>query len=125
MKATEADRQKISLLEKENATLKKDKAALEQKVNMLKEVIQKNRGNLLLCLCGALFFGCLCVESLLVLPTDGTKNHQRELQELKVAAQTVVESIDSAEESSGSLADRLRWFLISLPSTWLKLLGIV
>ena len=125
MKATEADRQKISLLEKENATLKKDKAALEQKVNMLKEVIQKNRGNLLLCLCGALFFGCLCVESLLVLPTDGTENHQRELQELKVAAQTVVESIDSAEESSGSLADRLRWFLISLPSTSLKLLGIV
>ena len=75
--------------------------------------------------CGALFFGCLCVDALLVLSIDGTENHQRKLQELKVAAQTVVESIDSAEESSGSLADRLRWFLISLPSTWLKLLGIV
>ena len=47
MKETEADRQKISLLEAENAALKKDKAALEQRVRMLKEVIQKNRGGLL------------------------------------------------------------------------------
>ena len=39
LKATEADRQKIILLEAKNAALKKDKAALEQKVNMLKEVI--------------------------------------------------------------------------------------
>ena len=63
---------------------------------MLKEVIQKNRGNFLLCLCGALFFGCLCVDAFLVLSIDGTENHQRELQELKVAAQAVVESIGSA-----------------------------
>ena len=42
LKETAADRQRISLLEKENAALKKDKAALEQKVKMLKEVIQKN-----------------------------------------------------------------------------------
>ena len=41
------DRQKISLLEAENAALKKDKAVLDQKVKMLKEVIQKNRGNFL------------------------------------------------------------------------------
>ena len=47
LKATEADRQKIILLEAKNAALKKDKAALEQKVKMLKEVIQKNRGNFL------------------------------------------------------------------------------
>ena len=32
LKATEADRQKIALLEAENAALKKDKAALEQRV---------------------------------------------------------------------------------------------
>ena len=47
LKETEADRQKISLLEAENAALKKDKAALKQRVRMLKEVIQKNRGDLL------------------------------------------------------------------------------
>ena len=47
LKATETDRQKISLPEAENAALKKDKAALKQRVRMLKEVIQKNRGGLL------------------------------------------------------------------------------
>ena len=46
LKTTEADRQKIILLEAENAALKKDNAALEQKIKMLKEVIQKNRGSL-------------------------------------------------------------------------------
>ena len=43
LKATEADRQKITLQEAENAALKKDKATLEQRVRM------KNRGNLLIC----------------------------------------------------------------------------
>ena len=47
LKETEADHQKISLLEAENAALKKGKAALEQRVKMLKEAIQKNRGDLL------------------------------------------------------------------------------
>ena len=47
LKETEAGRQKNSLLEAENAALKKDKAALEQRVRMLKEAIQKNRGGLL------------------------------------------------------------------------------
>ena len=42
LKVTEVDRQKISLLEAENVALKKDKAALEQRVRMLNEVIQKN-----------------------------------------------------------------------------------
>ena len=42
LKVTEADRQKIVLLEAENAALKKDIAALEHKIKMLKEVIQKN-----------------------------------------------------------------------------------
>ena len=51
LKVTEADRQKITLLEAENAALKKDKAALEQKIKMLKEVIQKNRGSFLYFLC--------------------------------------------------------------------------
>ena len=40
--------------------------------------------------------------------TDGTEEHQKELQELRVAAQTVVESVGSAEEFDGSLADRLQ-----------------
>ena len=48
LKTTEADRQKIALLEAKNAALKKDKDALEQRVRMLKEVIQKNRGNFLI-----------------------------------------------------------------------------
>ena len=48
LKKTEADCQKITLLEAENAALKKDKAVLEQRVVMLKEVIQKNRGDLLI-----------------------------------------------------------------------------
>ena len=39
---------------------------------------------------------------------NGTEEHQKELQELRVAAQTVVESVGSAEESDGSLADRLQ-----------------
>ena len=82
---------------------------LDQKVKMLKEVIQKNRGNFLYFLCcGALLFGRLSVDVLLVLSADGTENHQKGLQELRVAAQTVVESIGSAEESSSSLADRLQ-----------------
>ena len=48
LKATEADHQKITPLETENAALKKDKAALDQRVKMLKEVIQKNRGDFLI-----------------------------------------------------------------------------
>ena len=39
---------------------------------------------------------------------DSTEEHQKELQELRVAARTVVESVGSAEESDGSLADRLQ-----------------
>jgi len=50
LKETTMDRQRIGLLEKENANLKKEKAALEHKVKMLKEVIHKNRGNFLSCL---------------------------------------------------------------------------
>ena len=61
LKTIEADRQKITLLEVENAALKKDKAELEQRVRMLKEVIQKNRGNLLICVLRFSFwsYGCL------------------------------------------------------------------
>ena len=40
--------------------------------------------------------------------TDGAQEHQKELQELRVAAQTMVESIGSAEQSDCSLADRLQ-----------------
>ena len=66
LKATEADRQKIALLEAENAALKKDKAALEQRVRMLKEVIQKNRGNLLICVLRLSFFVILVLTSFLL-----------------------------------------------------------
>ena len=61
LKATEADRQKVALLEAENAALKKDKAALEQRVRMLKDVIQNNRGNFLIRVLRFSFwlYGCL------------------------------------------------------------------
>ena len=39
---------------------------------------------------------------------DGTEEHQKELQELQVAAHTVVESIGSTEKYDGSLADWLQ-----------------
>ena len=39
LKETDADRQRIKLLEEENDILKKDKASLEQNVELLKEVI--------------------------------------------------------------------------------------
>ena len=80
LKETAADRRRIGLLEMENAALKKDKAALEQKVKILKEVIQKNRGNFLYYLCcGSLLFSHLGFDVLLVLSTDGTESHQKEL----------------------------------------------
>ena len=80
-----------------------------KKSKMLKEVIQKNRGSFLCCLyCGSLLFSRLGVDVLLVLSTDWTENHHKELQELKVAAQTVVDLVGPAEESSSSLADRLQ-----------------
>ena len=53
-------------------------------------------------------FGRLVVDVLFVFSIDGTDNHQRELQELKVAAQTVVDLVGPAEESGSSLADRLQ-----------------
>ena len=39
---------------------------------------------------------------------DGTEENQKELQKLRVVAQTVVEYVGSAEESDGSLADQLQ-----------------
>ena len=76
---------------------------------MLKEVIQKNRGNFLCYLCcGSLLLGRLFVEVLVVLSTDETESHHREVRELKVAAQTVVDSIGPAEESCSCLANRLQ-----------------
>ena len=66
LEATEADRQRIALLEAENAALKKDKAALEQRVRMLKEVIQKNRGNLLICVLRLSFLVILVLISFLL-----------------------------------------------------------
>ena len=66
LKSIEADRQKIALLEAENAALKKDKAALEQRVRMLKEVIQKNRGSLLICVLRLFFLVILVLTSFLL-----------------------------------------------------------
>ena len=74
LKATEADRQKITLLEAENAALK-DKAALEQRVKMLKEVIQKNRGNLLIYVLRLFLFGYTGAYILFVVNADGTEEH--------------------------------------------------
>jgi hypothetical protein len=42
------------------------------------------------------------------LSIDGTENHQRELQELKVAAQAIVESKGSAEKFAEYLAEASR-----------------
>ena len=53
-------------------------------------------------------FGHMGAYVLFVVATDGTEEHQKELQELWVAAQIVVESVGSANESDGSLADRLQ-----------------
>jgi len=52
--------------------------------------------------------GCIGADAPLVVFADGTENYRKELQELLVAAQTMVESVGSAEESDGSLADRLQ-----------------
>jgi len=52
--------------------------------------------------------GCIGADAPLVVFADGSENYRKELQELLVAAQTVVESVGSAEESDGSLADRLQ-----------------
>ena len=52
--------------------------------------------------------GCSGADAPLVVFADGSENYRKELQELLVAAQTVVESVGSAEESDGSLADRLQ-----------------
>ena len=53
-------------------------------------------------------FGHTGAYVLFVVAADGTEEHLKDLRELRVAAQTVVESIGSAEESDGSLADRLQ-----------------
>ena len=39
---------------------------------------------------------------------DGTEEHLKDLRELRVAVQTVVESVGSAKESDGNLANRLQ-----------------
>jgi len=62
LKATEADHQKITLLEVENAALKKDKAALKQRVKMLKEVIQKNQCNFLIYVLRFSFWSAKCLR---------------------------------------------------------------
>ena len=56
----------------------------------------------------AFLFGCTCADAPLVVFVDDAENLQKELQEFRAAAQTVVESMGSAEDSEGSLADRLR-----------------
>ena len=53
-------------------------------------------------------FGHTGAYVLFVVAADGTEEHQKELQELRVAAQTMVESVGSTDESDGSLADLLQ-----------------
>ena len=108
LKVTESDRQKVTLLQAENAALKKDKAALEQRIRMLKEVIQKNRGDLLICVLRLFLFGCTGAYVLPVVAADGAENPQKELQEVRAVAQTLVESAGFVDESGASLADRLQ-----------------
>ena len=57
---------------------------------------------------GSLLFGRLDVDVHLVLSTDGTESHQKELQELKKAAQAVVDLVDPVEDSSSNLIGRLQ-----------------
>ena len=77
LKVTEADRQKITLLDAENAALKKDKAALEQRLRMLKDVIQKNRGNLLICVPRFSFLVMRVLKSLLLMLQTVLKSTRR------------------------------------------------
>ena len=62
----------------------------------------------MICVLRLSFFGYTGAYVLFVVAADGIEEHQKELQELRVAAQTVVESVGSAEETDGSLADRLQ-----------------
>ena len=57
---------------------------------------------------GSLLIGRLGVDVPLVLSTDGTESHQKELQELKKAAQAVVDLVDPVEDSSSNLIGRLQ-----------------
>ena len=57
---------------------------------------------------GSLLFGRLDVDVRLVLSKDGTESHQKELQELKKAAQAVVDLVDPVEDSSSNLIGRLQ-----------------
>ena len=64
-------------------------------------------------------------DATLVVFADGAENHQKELQELRAAAQTVVESVGSVTNLKAVWLIGFRRFLKSLPSTWRRLLGIV
>ena len=77
LKVTEVDRQKIALLEVENAALKKDKAALEQRVRMLKDVIQKNQGNLMICVLRFSFLVIRVLTSFLLWPQTALRSTRR------------------------------------------------
>ena len=77
--------------------------------------------------------GCTAADAPLVVFADGTENHQKELQEFQAAAQTVVELMGSAEDSGGSLVDRLRkvpqkfaeYMAETLGTVWRKFLALL
>ena len=69
--------------------------------------------------------GCIGADAPLIVFADGSENYQKEFQELRVVAQTVVESVGSAEEFDGSLADRLQKVPQKFAEYLLMLLGIV
>jgi len=52
--------------------------------------------------------GWIGADAPLIVFADGSENYQKEFQKLRVVAQTVVESVGSAEESDGSLVERLQ-----------------
>ena len=69
--------------------------------------------------------GWIGADAPLIVFADGSENYQKEFQKLRVVAQTVVESVGSAEESDGSLADRLQKVPQKFSKYLLMLLGIV
>ena len=125
LKAIEADRQKITLLEAKNAALKKDKAALEQRVRMLKEVIQKNRGNLLICVLRFYFLVIRLIMSFLLWLQTVLRSSRRSCKNFGWRLRLWSSPKVPPRSLMAIWLIGCRRFLESLPSSWPKLLGIV
>lgn len=94
------DREKLLVLEKENEILKKEKSSLEQNVQLLKVVIQKNRDgteNQKKSLEKTHKELMRSMEQCKAVAVEGDLL-RKELLELRAAAQTIVEMVDPVEE---------------------------